>query len=80
MDLTIDVIVMFAMFHFFHKNRTGFKAWCSYLWSFSGYLWLIPKPCRTQGLMNRLAMYTFASGSITVIANAVILAMVSEAA
>jgi len=54
-DLTIDVIVMFSMFHFFHQNRTGFRA--------------------TRSLLNRLAMYTFASGSLTVIANAVILSM-----
>ncbi|KIJ25992.1 hypothetical protein M422DRAFT_273004 [Sphaerobolus stellatus SS14] len=54
LDLVTDVIIMFAMFHFFYTSRTQVKS--------------------TQNLLNKLAMYTFASGFITVVANAVILA------
>lgn len=52
--LLLDIIIAFAMFHFFHNNRSEIKS--------------------TQSLLNKLTLYTFASGLLTVVSNAVILA------
>lgn len=53
LDLTIDIIVMLAMFHFFYTSHTEVKS--------------------TQNLLHKLTLYTFASGSLTVVANIIIL-------